>query len=754
MGCMRGRGRLHAQAGRQRLGSWQATRHQRIVGRYSPVRRLARQEDRQTLPTSDGGRMGIRRARHHRGGRAAASILDGPYHQSQSGQLRRQFRLRRRCQDGHLPPEDPRGRLLQAQRLRSLRHARQRVGVGRGLLQGQLRRRAHRRLARKGIKLQSPHPARRRVELLPAAPSFCLSLCQCAQRTYGECWLTRSPVDAIAVPSEMNRMSFRIVLRPDSARLAMAAIALVTGATYSQPLRAQFGGSPYGSYGNPYGSNRGPYKQYRQYDPYDDDRGPSPSEDRGDMVPFKRSGVPLLTVVGLDTQRVSIYDSAGRLMQRSPVSTGQTGYETPAGIFSVVQKKADHNSNLYEDGNMPFMQRITWTGIAMHGGVLPGHPASHGCVRLPIDFARRLFDLTDVGMRVIIVPHDITLAEFDHPYLLRSNAARVEPPAQSVKKSSRGTTDALQTLRSIASSKDTEAAAAQRRASEARRAATRTFDAAAAAAKALRAAEGIHERADAQLKDAEKALDAARTGGKPEAIKRAETAKDKAAARLAEADKQLQTAKAHAQAKTDAVKASEDEAKAAEAASDAAHEAATETKRKTLPISVFVSRKTQRFYVRQGYVPVFEGPISIQDHEKPLGTYVFTAFGDANERVRWGVISMYADGKVAPEPVAARSTTPKEETRDTTPADVAGAKAALDRIAIPQEAIQRITDVVLPGSSLIVSDEGPSIETGKDTDFVIVMSGEPQGALKVRQRQPPVSNNWGGPYGGWGNSPN
>jgi len=539
-------------------------------------------------------------------------------------------------------------------------------------------------------------------------------------------------------------MSFRIVLRPSSARLAIAAIALLTAATHSQPLRAQSG-----KYGNPWGSYGGPYKQSRQYDPYDDERGPAPSEDRGDMVPFKRSGVPLLAVVGLDTQRVSIYDSAGRLLQRSPVSTGQSGYETPAGIFSVVQKKADHNSNLYEDGNMPFMQRITWTGIAMHGGVLPGHPASHGCVRLPVDFARRLFDLTDVGMRVIIVPNDITLAEFDHPHLPRSNATRGELPARPVNKSSRATGDALQTLRSIAASKDAEAEAAQRKASEARRAATRSSDAAAAAAKALRAAEGIHERADAQLKDAAKALD----GAKPEAIKRAETAKDKAAARLAEADKQVQSAKAQAQAKADAVNALQDEAKAAEAARDAAQDAATEAKRKTLPISVFVSRKTQRFYVRQGYVPVFEGPITIQDHDKPLGTYVFTAFGDANERVRWGVISMYSDGKVAPEPVAARSTAHKGAVREANPADVAGAKAALDRIAIPLEAIQRITDVVLPGSSLIVSDEGLSIETGKDTDFVIVMSGEPQGALKVRQRQPPVFNTWGGPYGGWGNPP-
>src|SRR5262249_17942079 len=218
----------------------------------------------------------------------------------------------------------------------------------------------------------------------------------------------------------------------------------------------------------PYGSYGGPYKQYDAYNDYGDTSG----EDRGDMVPFKRSGVPLLAVVGLDTQRGSIYDSTGRLIQHSPVSTGTTGYETPAGIFSVVQKKADHNSNLYEDGNMPFMQRITWTGIAMHGGVLPGHPASHGCVRLPFDFAERLFDLTDVGLRVIIVRNDITLAEFDHPQLLKSSAARAEPPARPVNTSSRAAADPLQILRSIASSKATEAEVAQRKASEARRLAT------------------------------------------------------------------------------------------------------------------------------------------------------------------------------------------------------------------------------------------------------------------------------------------
>jgi hypothetical protein len=573
-----------------------------------------------------------------------------------------------------------------------------------------------------------------------------------------------------------SRLSTRLC-----ARLAVAGLALGVGLVYSQPLSAQF--SKYNSpYGSPYGSYGG-YKQYKQYDSYKEYGKPDPSQDRGDMVPFKRSGGPLLAVVGLDTQRVTIYDSSGRVLQQSPVSTGNTGYETPAGIFSVVQKKVDHNSNIYEDGNMPFMQRITWTGIAMHAGVLPGHPASHGCVRLPMDFAQRLFDLTDVGMRVIIVRNDIALAEFDHPQLFKSNAARVELPARPTNTSSRAaaaaaaaSSDPLQILRSIAATKASEAEVVQRKASEVRRIATRKSGDAASAAKALQAAEASQARAETQLKDAEKALEAANAAvaattsstaaaGTPEAtkaetatkqaenaLKQAESAKEKATARLAEADTQLQAAKAQAQAKTDAATTAEDEAKAAEDASEAAQEAATEAKRRTLPVSVFVSRKTQRYYVRQGYIPVSEGPITIQDPDKPLGTYVFTAFGNANERVRWGLISMYADGnnKVAAEPVAARSPARKGEPRrsiEATQADTVGAKAALDRIGMPQEAIQRISDVVLPGSSLIVSDEGLSIETGKDTDFVVVMSGEPQGALKVRQREPkPYNDGWGG-YG-------
>src|SRR5689334_19829265 len=125
-----------------------------------------------------------------------------------------------------------------------------------------------------------------------------------------------------------------------------------------------------------------------------------------DSILSRPAGTPVMAIVSIGDQRVTIYDANGRIL-RAPVSSGQTGYETPSGIFSVIQKEREHYSNLYDDASMPFMQRITWSGIALHAGPLPGYAASHGCVRMPHDFARRLFDLTKVGMRVIVARHDV-----------------------------------------------------------------------------------------------------------------------------------------------------------------------------------------------------------------------------------------------------------------------------------------------------------------------------------------------------------
>src|SRR5262249_46836158 len=123
-----------------------------------------------------------------------------------------------------------------------------------------------------------------------------------------------------------------------------------------------------------------------------------------------------MAVVSQRNLRFPADDAKGWVL-RAPVSSGQKGRETPAGIFSVIEKQAEHYSNLYDDAYMPHMQRVTWSGIALHGGPLPGHPASHGCVRMPYDFAKRLFGVSRLGMRVIVAPGDVAPVEIVHPAL-------------------------------------------------------------------------------------------------------------------------------------------------------------------------------------------------------------------------------------------------------------------------------------------------------------------------------------------------
>lgn len=110
---------------------------------------------------------------------------------------------------------------------------------------------------------------------------------------------------------------------------------------------------------------------------------------------------PLLLIVSLENQRAYVYRN-GILIGISTVSTGKPGHETPTGVFSILQKRVDHKSNLYNDAPMPYMQRLTWDGIALHAGNVPGYPASHGCIRLPKAFSKLLYGLTNIGMTVII----------------------------------------------------------------------------------------------------------------------------------------------------------------------------------------------------------------------------------------------------------------------------------------------------------------------------------------------------------------
>src|SRR6185437_9725735 len=199
------------------------------------------------------------------------------------------------------------------------------------------------------------------------------------------------------------------------------------------------------------------------------------------------AGEPIMAIVSIKSQQVTFYDADGWIL-RAPVSTGIAGRETPAGVFAVLEKDKDHHSSLYDDASMPNMQRITWNGIALHGGPLPGHAASHGCVRMPYDFAENLFDKTWIGMRVIISPNDAAPVEFSHPALFVPNAEAVAAaPARA------------ETLAR-------EAAEAAKTADETKKSAAATARETASLAASLRKLERLKTRADAALAFADRAL--------------------------------------------------------------------------------------------------------------------------------------------------------------------------------------------------------------------------------------------------------
>ena len=396
------------------------------------------------------------------------------------------------------------------------------------------------------------------------------------------------------------------------------------------------------------------------------------------------AGEPIMAIVSIESQKVTIYDADGWVL-RAPVSSGTTGRETPAGVFSVVQKDKDHHSNLYDDAWMPNMLRITWSGIALHGGPLPGYAASHGCVRMPYGFAEKLFDKVRIGMRVIIAPNDAEPVEFSHPALfVPKSEAIAAVPARA------------ETLARAADE-------AARTALEAKSAAAAAAREAAPLTASLRKLKGLKTRADGALALAEKALAAAKTD---QAKARAEELKQKAAARVAELQTQLDTAEANATSKLEAAAAAQDAAKAAEAKRADAAKAAREAKLALEPVSVFISRTTQRLHVRRGFEATLEVPVTIRNPDKPIGTHVFTAVARAEGGLRWTAVTIDSGDN---------------------------AQAALDRISIPQDVLDRIAPTAWPRSSLIISDEPLNRETNYRTEFVVALHNQPQGGLAMRR---------------------
>jgi lipoprotein-anchoring transpeptidase ErfK/SrfK len=142
---------------------------------------------------------------------------------------------------------------------------------------------------------------------------------------------------------------------------------------------------------------------------------------------------PMKIVIVLDIQRIYVFQS-DKLIGFSTISSGKKGKETPTGFFNILQKNVDHKSNLYSDAPMPFMQRLTWDGIAMHGGYLPGYPASHGCIRLPLAFAKALFGVTRLDQEVFVLQDTATPVKRPEPKpVVDPILAPTTPPVETMK---------------------------------------------------------------------------------------------------------------------------------------------------------------------------------------------------------------------------------------------------------------------------------------------------------------------------------
>jgi L,D-transpeptidase catalytic domain len=320
---------------------------------------------------------------------------------------------------------------------------------------------------------------------------------------------------------------------------------------------------------------------------------------------------PIQVIVSIGKQRLTLYAN-GVPVARSTVSTGTRSFPTPRGVFTVLQKRRVHHSNIYDGAPMPYMQRLTWSGVALHAGVVPGYPASHGCIRLPAGFARLLWGATRIGTRVVIARDDPAPVEIAHPRLPAPNQQELVAGITEVKTAgvTVGTSDAP-------------------------------------------------------------------SAGRP---------------------------------KADKLKGTPNAA----------------------PVSLFISRKEGKLFVRQHGEPLFETPVTIADKERPLGTHVFTATEFKDGVTRWIVVSMPGEEpRLGLRDTRDRATDRRSRRPEATPvaAPVLSPRAALDRIEMPPDAIERLLELLTPGASLIVSDHGMSHETGKGTDFIVLT---PEGGASGR----------------------
>jgi len=464
-------------------------------------------------------------------------------------------------------------------------------------------------------------------------------------------------------------------------------------------------------------------------------------------APQKEAGKPqgpLIIAISIQKQNLKIYDAKG-FFAETPISTGMPGHPTPMGVFSVIQKHKLHHSNIYSSAPMPYMQRITWSGVAMHAGVLPGYPASHGCIRMPMAFAVKMWGWTKMGARVVVTPGEITPADFSHPLLMAQKIAPQpavangpNPDAPSAAKTDTAS-DANGAIRPAISAASLELrptvghdggvkpviseppAAPLTQTADARAALPATnapvtmTDATSSGGKSPRneaAARGGAVRTEGPANDA-------RTEApKADAFSSNEKSSEKPGGNV--------KAVTDIRAATPDVKKDQPRPDADKAAVSKPDPAIVAPPKRSGQIAAFVSRKDSKLYVRQNFSPLFEVPVTIAPSDRPLGTHVFTAQVDKNDAnvLHWSVVSLpaparYAEPRDEDERASRRRRIAGAAQNKAIPAPNSPAEA-LDRLTIPPDAMAKISEALSTGGSIIVSDQGISSgETGAGTDFIV-----------------------------------
>jgi lipoprotein-anchoring transpeptidase ErfK/SrfK len=393
--------------------------------------------------------------------------------------------------------------------------------------------------------------------------------------------------------------------------------------------------------------------------------------------PAKPIKGPLTIVVSIGDQRVRVFDTVDQIAE-SRVSTGMRGYGTVMGVFSVIEKDRYHHSNLYGNAPMPYMQRLTWSGTAMHTGYVPGYPASHGCIRLPNSFASRLWGMTKLGTRIIVARHAVQPGEISHAMLdsLKHTPVEAVPIVE-------GTTGKVATNESPMT------------------------DGLGTPMPGLDPAT-LYPAIPVATESRMAPVD---PGAPPAQLVKSETVKP------------LETPPIVAMG-TDTPDAAAQPAATASAPVPLPTPAPEYAKAKPGPIRIFISKKEGKLFVRKGFLPLFDVPIKISNPELPLGTHVYTAteFQPDGMTLRWMAVSLPTEARSASHHSRRHRRGAKREEPVETPAvAAASASDALSRVeALPKEVLDRVGPWIEPGASVTISDKGLGPQTGKGTGFIVL----------------------------------